>query len=93
MNIEHPIHPKKCFCQILMKELKKWADKRFKDDIPTVELIDHANNDKEREIISIAALLDVDDQTLCEMMGDVDLPEHHIIHCRENVKKMMMELS
>ncbi len=93
MNIEHPIHPKKCFCQIPMKELKKWADKRFKDGIPTVELIDHANNDEEREIISIVALLDVDDQTLCEMMGDADLPEHHIIHCRENVKKRIMELS
>jgi len=48
--------------------------------------------DEEREIISIVALLDVDDKTLCKMMGDVNLPEHHIIHCRENVKKIVMEM-
>ena len=31
-------------------------------------------------------MLDVDEPSLLEMMGNVDLPDHHIPHCRENVK-------
>jgi hypothetical protein len=23
------------------------------------------------------------------VMGDVDMPDHHIIHCRENVRRML----
>ncbi len=37
----------------------------------------------------LQALLDVDEQSMLQLMGDVGKPEHHIIHCRENVKRML----
>ena len=51
-----------------------------------------STNVHEKEIISIVALLDVDDDTMLDMMGDVDLPQHHIIHCRKNVKQMLQAI-
>ncbi len=47
------------------------------------------NNKYDREVISIVALLDVNENTMISMMGDVDKPEHHIIECRANVKQMV----
>jgi len=46
----------------------------------------------DKEAISAVALLDADDSLLLQMMGDVDLPHHHILHCREQAKKLIEEL-
>jgi hypothetical protein len=73
--------PKRCFCQFLFEELKKWARKRYCERRSTVDLLSSTNDPKEREIISAVALLDVDEQTMLKMMGGVDKPEHHILHC------------
>jgi hypothetical protein len=83
------VHPHHCFCEIPDEELLPWVEKRYRENIPTVELIHSTNNPRQKEIISIVALLDVDEQSMLQMMGDVDKPEHHIIHCRENVKHML----
>lgn len=37
-------------------------------------------------MISAVALLDVDKETMLKMMGDVDMLEHHIIHCLGNLR-------
>ena len=63
--------------------------KRYVEQRSTIELIQSSDDPHEREIISIVGMLDVDDDTLLEMMGNVDLPEHHILHCRQNVKHML----
>ncbi|MCU7807087.1 MAG: hypothetical protein KZQ73_04350 [Candidatus Thiodiazotropha sp. (ex Semelilucina semeliformis)] len=52
------------------------------DKIPTIKLLEHAANDREREAISAIAMLDLDEETMLSLMGDVDMPHHHIIHCR-----------
>jgi hypothetical protein len=83
------IKPHHCFCQIPNEELQPWVHKRYIEHRPTVELIHSTDDPHEKEIISIVALLDVDEKSMLEMMGDVDKPEHHIIHCRENVKHML----
>jgi len=85
----HLIHPTHCFCQIPDEELRPWVQKRYGENHSTIELINSTNDPHEKEIISIVALFDVDDESMLQMMGNVNLPEHHIIHCRENVKKMM----
>lgn len=92
MNMKHLRHPTNCFCHIPIEDLKKWVLKRYKENIPTIELINLAQNEEEREIISVVALLDVDDATLLKMMGNVSLPEHHILHCRDNVKRIVAEM-
>lgn len=66
-----------------------WARRRFIEKRPTVDLLASTDDPCEKEIIGIVALLDVDEAALLNLMGNVNLPEHHILHCRENVKKML----
>lgn len=83
------IHPTHCFCQIPEEELKPWVKKRYVEHRQTIELLRSTDNPHEKEIISIVAMLDVDGEAMLNMMGSVDRPDHHIIHCRENVKQML----
>ena len=83
------ICPSHCFCEIPDDELRPWAEKKYRDHQSTVELIASTNDLRQKEIISIVALFDVDENTLIRMMGGVDKPTHHIIHCREHVKQML----
>ena len=82
-------HPTKCFCQVPEKELSYWATKRYKDNHTTMELLTQTNDPRQREVIGIVALLDVDEKSMLNLMGNVDKPEHHIIHCRENVRNLV----
>lgn len=83
------IPPHHCFCEIPDEELRPWVEKRYGEQRPTVELIRSTADLRQKEIISIVALLDVDEASMLQMMGGVDKPTHHIIHCRENVKRML----
>ncbi len=83
------IHPTHCFCQIADAELRPWVVKRYHENLSTVELINSTKDPHQKEIISIVAMLDLDDETMLAMMGNVDLPQHHIIHCWQNVKRML----
>jgi hypothetical protein len=85
----HPPHPTHCFCQIPDADLRPWVTKRYVEHHSTVELLKSTDDPHEKEVISIVALLDVDDDTMLEMMGDVEMPKHHILHCRQNVKHML----
>ena len=51
-----------------------------------MELLSSTDVPAEREMVSAVALLDVDRETMLKMMGGVDMPEHHIIHCLENLR-------
>ena len=81
--------PRHCFCEVPIEELKRWADKRYREQIPTIELLEQAENAHDKEVIGIVAMFDVDEQTMLQLMGDVDKPDHHIIHCRQNVREML----
>ncbi len=86
---DHLVRPAHCFCQIEEKELIPWVVKRYIENHSTTELLKSTDDIHEREIISIVALLDVDDTTLLELMGNVDLPDQHILHCREVIREML----
>jgi len=83
------VAPNHCFCEIPPEELKPWVEKRYRENRPTIELMHSTEDPHQKEIISIVALLDVDEESMLKMMGDVDKPDHHIIHCREDVKRML----
>jgi hypothetical protein len=85
------IHPTHCFCQIPPHELKEWAFKKYRKNISTVDLLKSTDDPHEKEVICIVSLLDVDEKKLFEMMGDVNMPEHHLIHCREDTRKLLSE--
>ncbi len=88
-NHHGTIHPQHCFCQVSESELLFWAKRRYLENVPTVDLLYTTDDPHEREVISIVSMLDIDEGTMLELMGDVDMPDHHIVHCRENVKKML----
>ncbi len=92
MYLDHLSHPTKCFCQISTEIIRKWVIERYIKKRSTMELLDSVSEPRDKEAISVVALLDADDSTLLQMMGDVDLPDHHILHCREEAKKLVDEL-
>ncbi len=85
----HLVHPGRCFCQFPDAELRPWVVKRYVEHCSTMDLMRSTDDPHEKELISIVAMLDVDDDTMLELMGNVDFPEHHILHCRQNVKRML----
>jgi len=90
----HLPHPKHCFCNIPMGLLIKWFIKRHIEAIPTVELLEIADSDADKEAICAVAMFDIDEDSMLELMGDVHLPEHHIVHCRAKVQEeLKQELS
>lgn len=88
-TMTRPGCPAHCFCEIPEAELRPWVDRKYRKHISTVELLQSTDDPRQQEIISIVALFDVDENTLLEMMGDVDQPDHHIIHCRDYVKQTL----
>lgn len=90
MNIHKDlVKPTHCFCQVPKEELKYWFHKRYNEHHSTIDLLSSTDNAHEKEVISIIALLDLDDKIVMEMMGNVNLPEHHILHCRKEVQGML----
>ncbi len=83
------VDPTHCFCQIPEADMRPWVEKRYVEHVPTMALLESTDDPHEKEVISIVAMLDVDDDTLLCVMGDVDKPDHHIIHCRENIRRML----
>ncbi|MCU7845848.1 MAG: hypothetical protein KZQ93_18605 [Candidatus Thiodiazotropha sp. (ex Monitilora ramsayi)] len=80
--LQHLQHPRNCFCKLAFEDLEVWFKRRYVDKVPTIKLLEEATNDKEREAISAIAMLDLDEETMLSLMGDVNMPHHHIIHCR-----------
>lgn len=88
-SYSHLIHPQYCFCHVSRGELKKWAIKHYCEHYSTIDLLASTNDPHEKEAISIVALLDVDEEMVLKMMGDVNKSEHHLIHCRESVRAIV----
>jgi len=82
--------PQHCFCQISAEELWPWIEKRYHQQISTIELLNSTDDPHQQELISIVALLDVDDESLLTAMQNVPLSEQHILECRESVKRLML---
>lgn len=83
------ISPDHCFCEIPEAELRPWVEKKHHLRQSTFELMQSTDDPHEKEIISIVALLDVDEDTMVRMMGGVKKPTHHIIHCRQDIEHML----
>ena len=91
-HLDHLVHPTKCFCQIPSELIRKWVIERYVKNRSTIELMDSVSDPCDKEAISAVALLEADDSILLQMMSDVDLPDHHILDCREQAKKLVDEL-
>jgi len=77
----------KCsLCSIPIDEIGYWAEKRFIEGISTVELLHQAESDREREIITVVGMLDVDDDKLDGMLKAAKECDCNIFACRSKLK-------
>ena len=76
-------------CSIPIDEIGFWAEKRFIDKIPTVELLKQAQTDREKEIVTVVGMLDVDDATLDVMFNTAKESDCNIFACRARLKKWL----
>ena len=85
--VDHLPHPKHCFCNIGIDKLESWFIKHYVDGMSTLELLNSTADANEKEAICVVAMFELDEKSMLEVMGDINLPEHHIIHCREHFRK------
>ena len=90
--VDHLKHPTHCFCQIPFHELEKWFRKHYEEGYSTQELLASTDDAQEKEVICIVSMFELDDDSVIRIMGDVNLPEHHILHCREHFREKLQQL-
>jgi hypothetical protein len=83
------IHPSHCFCEIATEELQFWAHKRYREHIPTMELLHSTEDRHAKEVISMIDLLELDDDSMLRMMEHVEMPEDHIINCCHHTQQIL----
>lgn len=83
------VHPTHCFCEVPLEELRFWATKHFHDHIPTMELLHSTTNPHEKEVISMVAMLELDDDTMVRLMGQINRTDQHILTCRHRIQQML----
>jgi len=79
----------RCFCETPLDELRLWATRKYQQGMTTQALMAQAQSDHDREMIAIVALFEVPEEELLQLMGSVDKPEHHILHCREYFRDLV----
>lgn len=82
--------PKACFCEYDLDDLIDVGYKRYVKNIPTVELMEKAISEKEKDEICLISMLDIDEDNLAEVMGDLIVDEKcHILSCRRLLRKQI----
>ena len=86
MNKKNNSSIKCSLCTIPIEELGFWAEKRFINKTPTLELLKQAKTDRDKEIITVVGMLDVDDEQLYQMLGAAKETDCNIFACRQKLK-------
>ena len=82
--------PKFCFCEYDIDELIDLGYRRYVKNIPTVELMNEAISEKEKDEVCVISMLDIDDDKLEEVMGDMTADKKcNIISCRRLLRKQI----
>jgi len=84
--------PRRCFCQIPLRELKRWALLKYVEHASTVALLGLAKDRREREAVAIVALLDVPDDDVIQMMTPLTQPNCNVLDCRDHVRAWLRDM-
>jgi hypothetical protein len=84
--------PKRCFCKIPPAELAKWMHEKYVNGLSTMELMQKATTPYERELVTIIAMLDVDNEQLDRMLNHETKPGCNLRHCRDAVKGLLLTI-
>ncbi|MFW5751004.1 MAG: hypothetical protein ACOCZK_05080 [Planctomycetota bacterium] len=82
----------RCFCHIPIEELVYWARRRYVDGEPTTALLANAPSQRDRELICVIALLDVDAERLNKAIGHLAKPGCRLEACRRQLRAWLAEV-
>ena len=91
-NSEQMVKPSRCFCHIPIDDLKKWAFKKYVGHEQTMKLLAETDNEYEKELIVITALLDLDEETLENNLGHLTRPGCNLSKCRHFIKDWLVHM-
>ena len=78
--------PTRCFCQIPVRELIVWARRKFLDHLSTIQLLAMAGDQREREAVSIVALLDIPDADVVLLLTPLTPSHCNVLACRDHLR-------
>jgi hypothetical protein len=84
--------PTRCFCQFPLHELFGWAQKKYVEHASTLQLLQLARDRRQREAVSIVALLDVPDEDILHMLTPLAPAGCRILVCRDHVKRWLHDM-
>ncbi len=84
-----PISPRACFCHIPLRDLRRWARKRFVEGRETVDLLRMATRPRDRAAVCVVAMLDVPDDEVVRLLGPRTQPGCQVLTCRDHVRKWL----
>lgn len=91
--IKHCGCPPKCFCKYDAHELQGIGYKKLVQGVPTVELIKSAKSPREKELISVVSMLDLDSVVADIMIREKMSGEScNVLACRENLRERLFKL-
>lgn len=87
------VRPSRCFCTIPADAVRPWIVRRFIEKRSTIELLRSTSDAAEKKIITMVAMLDLDDETVRDLMRNVRQTGDHILACRKRVKILWRRLA
>jgi hypothetical protein len=81
--------PQHCLCGIAIGELRRWARKKYVDHVPTMDLLAMAKNTRQKESVSIVALLDLPDDLVIRILAPMAKSGCRILACRDHVRQWL----
>lgn len=81
--------PHRCFCRVAIGDLRRWARKKYVEQVPTMELLAMAKNPRQKQAVSIVALLDLPDDVVIRILTPLTKPGCRILVCRDQVKQWL----
>ncbi|MBE9536993.1 MAG: hypothetical protein IMF07_07400 [Proteobacteria bacterium] len=82
--------PKGCFCKYSINKLADVARGKFVEHRSTIDLMESAKSETEKDEVAIVSLFDVDDETLVELMKNKLEDERcSVVSCRKMLKRQI----
>lgn len=83
-------HSPGCFGNYDFDNITKFAKKRFVDGNSTINLMQQARSDTEREEIALVCMLDIDDEIVLDIkLGCRYADDCKVTNCREKLRKLI----
>ncbi len=92
VELEQLTKKPRCFCKIPITDLEKWAYKKFVEGKNTMQLLADVENDYDKELITIIAMLDVDKEALDTMLGHESKNTCNLEMCRTRVRDWLLNI-